>query len=81
MITEKLPSMRPPPGEMPDFINPYSLDKWVITCTAVCLFSTTLFVGARMYTKAAVTKSLDWADCELLLLLHECVDPAVSKAR
>lgn len=65
-IWANTPSMAPPPGVTPNFINPYSREKWVITCAVVCLFSSTLFVGARMFTKSIIIKSLDWADCKFL---------------
>ena len=62
----KMPSMMPPTDVIPDFVNPYSLEKWVILCAALSLSMTTVFVAIRMYVKHMVTRSLDWADCEFL---------------
>ena len=61
----EMPSMRPPPGLVSDFVNPYSLEKWIVLCAVMCLATATLFVAIRTYTKFIITKTLDWADCEL----------------
>lgn len=53
----------PPPGVHPNFVHPYSLQKYNIVCQAVCLPISTIFVLARMYTKTRILPPLGAEDC------------------
>lgn len=64
-------ALAPPPGVTPDFQNPVSLHKYNILCQAVCLSASTLFVWARMYSKARVIPPIGVEDCnDSLSCLH-----------
>ena len=61
----------PPPGVVPNFINPPSEQPVIITVQVLCLVSSTAFVAARVYTKARILRTLGWDDCESLVF--DCV--------
>lgn len=63
-ITGGLP---PPPGVIPNFIDPYSKAWYSILTIVVCLTLTTLLIGIRICTKFLITKSHGWEDCEYKL--------------
>lgn len=59
------PGLKPPPGVMPNFDDPYSHSYLVVDITIATLVVTTLFVAVRTYTKHFVNKNgLGWDDCE-----------------
>ena len=53
----------PPPGVVPNFIDPYSLRGIIIAITAVEMTVTTTVTALRMYTKLFILKSHGWEDC------------------
>ena len=57
-------ALEPPPGNVPNFVNPPSLRKYDILCQVVCLAVSTLLVMMRMYTKVCLIKTASWEDCE-----------------
>ncbi|KAF7514167.1 hypothetical protein GJ744_004492 [Endocarpon pusillum] len=57
----------PPPGVTPDFQDPVSLHTYNIVCQAVCLSASTLFVWARMYSKARFMPPLGVEDYTCLI--------------
>ena len=63
--TGQLPTILPPPGVRPNFVNPVSLHQYNILTQAVCLSLTTIFVCMRMWTKAVVLKRVGSEDCML----------------
>ena len=66
------PAGRPPVGVVPNFHDPPNLDTAVTTIVAVCLFTSTLAVLIRMYTKSFLIRSIAYEDCKsfYLTLLH-----------
>ena len=54
----------PPPGVTPNFVNPYSIQRYIILTAVIGLILTTLCVCMRIYIKARVVRSLGWDDCE-----------------
>ena len=52
-----------PPGVTPDFVHPFSLQKYNVICQAVCLPASTIFVLARVYTKTRIMPPLGSEDC------------------
>jgi hypothetical protein len=57
------PALAPPPGVRPDFVNYYSLLPWIVATASVCMVLTAVVLALRMFTRAVVIKSVDWADC------------------
>ena len=57
------PGLKPPPGVIPNFVNPESLRTYWILMMCMCWTFTTLFVALRLYTKLVLTKSHGWEDC------------------
>lgn len=60
----KIPLMQPPPGVTSNFINPPSLANVIIAVQAVFLTLMLGLVILRIYTRAYLTRSLGWDDCE-----------------
>ena len=58
----KLPALAPPQGVVPNFIDPESRAHAVLVGSGVLTAVTLVFVIARFYTKAFVTKALGWED-------------------
>jgi hypothetical protein len=57
------PTLTPPPGVMPDFVNYHSLLPWIVATASICMVLTAAVLALRMFTRMAVIKSVDWADC------------------
>ena len=62
--TPSLGGLPPPPGVIPNFINPESQRSQLVAIIGICLFLTSFFVCIRLYTVFRVLKSHGWADCE-----------------
>ena len=71
-LLDMLPGLAPPPGVTPDFVHPYSLQKYNVITLSVCMTVSTLFVAMRLYTNARITRTLNWEDCMILLPESEC---------
>ncbi|KAL6405978.1 hypothetical protein AUP68_10533 [Ilyonectria robusta] len=52
----------PPPGVKPNFVDPPTLDHFIIGYSVGCLAASSCFVLLRIYTFTAITKTRDWAD-------------------
>lgn len=61
---QRVPAIDPPPGVIPNFVNPESRMQGLIV-TAICF---TVIAGIcvclRMYTRMFLTRSVGWDDCE-----------------
>ena len=55
--------MAPPLGTSPNFVDPYSLQKYNVITQAVCFTSSTIFVSARLFTKIRLIPPLRSEDC------------------
>ncbi|MCJ1410693.1 hypothetical protein MMC19_004779 [Ptychographa xylographoides] len=60
--TEVLGGLAPPPGIVPDFVDPYSLQPAMIGVFAFYLAITAITTLLRMYTKLYITKTPGWGD-------------------
>ncbi|CAD6594032.1 MAG: hypothetical protein ASARMPREDX12_007986 [Alectoria sarmentosa] len=56
------PGLQPPPGVIPNFIDPPSQAYWVYITLPVCLAVSTPFVWIRLCTAVFILKSHGWAD-------------------
>ena len=63
------PGLEPPPGVMPNFINPPSVARWVYITLPICLAVSTPFVWIRLCTVFFILKSHGWADCMVTFAL------------
>jgi hypothetical protein len=70
MITPETPAFPPPPGVIPNFVNPDSQDTATIVLHTVCLTLTTFFIVMRVYTRHFISLWLGWDDCELASFAH-----------
>ena len=70
----KIPALEPPPGVIPDFVNPPSLAKTLIIVNVIFMVLMVIFVALRVYSKALVIRAMGWDDCEhfLRLVLYRC---------
>lgn len=60
----KIPLMKPPPGEVSNFINPPSIGNAIIIVQVVFLTLMLGFVALRIYTRGFLNRSLGWDDCK-----------------
>ena len=60
------PGLKPPPGIIPNFIDPPSLYGINIAVNSTCLIVATICVAIRAYTKFVIMRIHGWEDCELL---------------
>ena len=69
------PAIDPPTGVAPNFYSAPNLDVYVTLTITLCVFSGTLAVWLRMYTKVFILRALAWEDCMFLSLsrLVNCV--------
>jgi hypothetical protein len=58
------PAMAPPPGVTPNFVNGESLLTIAVVTVGLCMFSITLALVLRLFTKIFIAKSMGWDDCE-----------------
>ncbi len=57
-------SLPPPPGVIPNFIDPPKTQAGIIVVVAVGLLLTTVCVCIRVWTKVRITKKVEWEDCK-----------------
>ena len=58
------PMAAPPPGVIPNFVNPDSRGGETIVTVTICLALMVPFFVMRIYSRAFVTRSLGWDDCK-----------------
>ena len=58
------PSMVPPPGVIPNFVDPPNLRLCFTISVVLCLSIPTMVLFMRMYAKIFIIRKADWADCE-----------------
>lgn len=56
------PGLEPPPGVLPNFIDPQSQSAANLACNIICLTVATICVAIRIYTRFVITKSHGWED-------------------
>jgi hypothetical protein len=59
-----MPALAPPPGVVPNFIDPPTNRAAIFVVFVTCLVIMTLAVAIRMYTKIFMLKKLAIEDCE-----------------
>lgn len=57
-------ALPPPPGVIPNLVDPYSRASTVIIVNAVFLTIGTLFLVMRIYTRAFLSRALGADDCK-----------------
>lgn len=60
MVVGALP---PPPGIVPNFVDPYSIADTAKAVSVLFVVLTTLTTAIRLYTKFCIFKAHGWADC------------------
>lgn len=60
----QVPGLAPPPGVIPNFVNPHTRGPLLIALTAVAVGIMYVFVITRLYCKFYVQRKLSWDDCE-----------------
>ena len=64
-----MPAAPPPPGVVPNFINPANQSSIMSATWITCLTVATVSVWLRMYTKFIINKSHGYEDCKPSLFL------------
>lgn len=59
-----LPALKPPPGVIPNFVNPESNMQFLIVTTTCFTALAGLFVAFRMYTRLYINRSAGSDDCQ-----------------
>jgi hypothetical protein len=59
-----MPALAPPPGVVPNFVDPPTNRTAIFGVFVTCLVIMTLAVAIRMYTKIFMLKKLAVEDCE-----------------
>ena len=59
------PALTPPPGVIPNFVNPPSQGYVTVVVLAICLAITTPIVLLRIYVRYFINRRLWWDDCKL----------------
>ena len=60
-------ALAPPPGQVSNFINPKSLEKWNLVCVLVCLITTIIVLVLRTYVRLWMKRQWQLEDCERYL--------------
>ena len=63
-VLASIPGLAPPPGVVPNFVDPYSLESIQIASTVLCLTLALLSTLLRMYAKLFIIKAYGWEDCK-----------------
>ena len=61
----------PPPGVIPNFVNPHSIADAVKVLDVIWIVLATLTTVIRLYTKIYILKAHGWADCMLYSVYPE----------
>ena len=59
----QIPTLEPPPGVTPNFVNPHSLATTLIAVNGVFVALMLIALSIRIYTKGMILRSLGWDDC------------------
>lgn len=59
-----IPSIRPPLGVIPNFVNPEDTSYRVFAVAGICFPLLFIFLGLRIYAKYRILESRTWDDCE-----------------
>lgn len=59
----EIPSLQPPPGVTPNFIDPPTIAPALIVVNGVFLALMLVAVSIRIYCKGILLRSLGWDDC------------------
>lgn len=62
--TPEIGGLPPPPGVIPNFINPYSITTVGLGANILFLTLTTITTAIRCYTKVLVIQKQGWDDCQ-----------------
>ena len=60
----QIPGLQPPPGQIPNFVNPPSEAYWVYVTLPICLAVSTPLVAIRLYTTSFILKNRGWSECK-----------------
>jgi len=64
MQLENLPAAKPPPGIVPNFVDPYSSGPILISVGSVFVVIMLAFVCVRIYTKVRIVRRSSLDDCK-----------------
>ena len=62
----RIPALEPPPGVIPNFIDPYTRGPMLLALSAVAIGIMYLFVIARFYYKIYIQRKPSWDDRKLV---------------
>ena len=59
----KIPSMLPPPGLQPDFVDPTTLAEPIVAISSTTSALAIILLSARLYSTVRITRSTGYDDC------------------
>lgn len=60
------PAMKPPDGQLPNFVNPETMHGWLVATAVICLTISGLSIILRTYVKAVLLRKIVIEDCTLI---------------
>lgn len=60
----ELPGLTPPPGVIPNLVNPHSIGTELAFLAILHIVLTVLLTAIRMFTKIRLIKAYGWEDCK-----------------
>lgn len=58
------PGLKPPPGVVPNFVDPPSQSAANVATQSICMILGTVCVFIRLYTRFFIVRSHGWEDCK-----------------
>lgn len=56
--------LQPPPGVIPNFVDPWSFGGTIMALSVVGVVTATITTFLRMYTRVFIAKNQGWDDCK-----------------
>ncbi len=69
MDFSNIPAAAPPPGMVSNFSDPKTLSTSLIVLNAIFLSIMLIVVGARLYSRAFLSRAIGWDDCKCRWML------------
>lgn len=69
MDPNMIPAAKPPPGVMPNFINPVTLANNIVAVASTVLVLTAILLSIRLFSTLKITRSASYDDCAIVIAM------------
>ena len=69
----QIPSVPPPPGVTPNFVDPPNDKDALNVLSSILLVFMMIFVVNRVYVKTMIVRKYSWDDCKLCSKIRSCL--------